>query len=456
MREVASACCGVPIAREHRDVMNAHSRGGGIYLGRVGHTWTYTGHGRSALVLGPTRSGKTTSLIIPNVLSHPGPVVSTSTKTELVEVTSPARAELGDVAVFDPTGTAEIPRNVWRIGWNPITGCDDWDRAMLTAVSMVEATSGGRELDHWTERAGALLATLLHAAGLDEVPLRRVVDWIDRRDAREARGILEDNAVASPRAHALLEGICVTEEREQSSIWSSTSGALRAYRSEAALTSSEGIQLDPDAFMSESNTLYLCGASRQQSLLAPLFVGVLSQLRDTAYDHHAMGLESPGALFALDEVANIAPFPDLPNLISEGGGQGIVTLACLQDLSQARRRWGDQARGFLSLFPVTVLLPGIADGETLKLVRDLSGEVLHPMQTFSQSGPWWKHSTSVSVSHTWRPQWTIDQVAQGTTDTALVLTPTNQLQEISLTPSHRDHPWSLLRSSRDRTSLRSR
>ena len=446
----------MPASREHLDVLDSSRRGGGIYVGRIGNTWTYTGHGRSALVLGPTRSGKTTSLIIPNLLGHPGPVVSTSTKTELVEVTASARSELGDVQVFDPTGLAEIPPKVQRIGWNPVTNCEEWDHAMLTAAAMVEATSGGRALDHWTERSGALLATLLHAAGLDEVPLRRVVDWIDRRDPRDAREILDAAPLASERASALLEGICMTEEREQSSIWSSTSGALRAYRSEAALRSAEGLQLDPDAFMSEINTLYLCGASRQQSLLAPLFVGVLTQLRDTAYDHHAEGLNSPTALFALDEVANIAPFPDLPNLISEGGGQGIVTLACLQDLSQARRRWGDQASGFLSLFPVTVLLPGIADGETLKLVRDLSGDHRELLQTASRTGPLWKHTTSRSVAETFRPRWTIDRVAQGALNQALVLTPTNHLREVTLTPSHRDQPWLSLRDDRVRSTSRSR
>jgi type IV secretory pathway TraG/TraD family ATPase VirD4 len=231
---------------------------------------------------------------------------------------------------------------------------------------------------------------------------------------------------------------------------------LRAYRSEAALASAEGIQLDPDVFMSETNTLYLCGASRQQALLAPLFVGVLTQLRDTAYDHHAEGLNTPTALFALDEVANIAPFPDLPNLISEGGGQGIVTLACLQDLSQARRRWGDQASGFLSLFPVTVLLPGIADGETLKLVRDLSGEQRELLHSASRTGPLWKHATSRSVAETFRPRWSIDRVAQGSPNSALVLTPTNQLREVTLTPSHKDQPWLGLRDQRVRSTSRTR
>jgi len=52
-------------------------------------------------------------------------------------------------------------------------------------------------------------------------------------------------------------------------------------------------------------------------------------------------------LFALDEVANIAPL-ELPQIASEGGGQGLMLLAALQDLSQARARWGAQADGFLT------------------------------------------------------------------------------------------------------------
>jgi hypothetical protein len=52
----------------------------------------------------------------------------------------------------------------------------------------------------------------------------------------------------------------------------------------------------------------------------------------------------------LDEVANIAPLQELPQIASEGGGQGLTLLAALQDLSQARARWGKAADGFLTLF----------------------------------------------------------------------------------------------------------
>ena len=56
----------------------------------------------------------------------------------------------------------------------------------------------------------------------------------------------------------------------------------------------------------------------------------------------------------------------------------MLTLACLQDLSQARARWGTSAEGFLSLFPTTVVLPGIADRTTLETLRHLAGREMTP------------------------------------------------------------------------------
>jgi hypothetical protein len=52
-------------------------RGAYLGMGQEGPVWA--GPQRSTLVLGPPRSGKTSSLVIPNVLAAEGPVVSTST-----------------------------------------------------------------------------------------------------------------------------------------------------------------------------------------------------------------------------------------------------------------------------------------------------------------------------------------------------------------------------------------
>ena len=50
-------------------------------------------------------------------------------------------------------------------------------------------------------------------------------------------------------------------------------------------------------------------------------------------------------------------------------------MACLQDLSQARERWGDAAAdGFLSLFQTKLILTGIADSRTLEAISLALGE----------------------------------------------------------------------------------
>ena len=63
----------------------------------------------------------------------------------------------------------------------------------------------------------------------------------------------------------------------------------------------------------------------------------------------------------------------------------MLTLACLQDLSQARGRWGAAAEGFLSLFGTTVVLPGIGDVRTLEALSALGGE--EEVATRSVSAP---------------------------------------------------------------------
>jgi type IV secretory pathway TraG/TraD family ATPase VirD4 len=80
-------------------------------------------------------------------------------------------------------------------------------------------------------------------------------------------------------------------------------------------------------------------------------------------------------------LANIAPLHDLPTLVAEGGSQGVVTLACLQDLAQARARWDREADGFLSLFGTKLVFPGIGDTRTLEAISLLAGE--HEVPTTS-------------------------------------------------------------------------
>ena len=73
----------------------------------------------STIVFGPSQSGKTAGIAIPAILEANGPVVAVSVKRDLLEHTLPTRQQLGNVAVYDPTGAAGCPPRI-VVGWDPI------------------------------------------------------------------------------------------------------------------------------------------------------------------------------------------------------------------------------------------------------------------------------------------------------------------------------------------------
>src|SRR5277367_6252380 len=190
----------------------------GIYVGEGAAGWMWAGAQCSTLVLGPPRSGKTSSLVIPNILLSEGPVVSTSTKPDVMRATASARSSEGWAFLYDPSGEVECPPGVERVGWSPLTTASDWDAAVVTADAMVGAgrMSGQRAGEHhWTERSGALLSTLLHAAATEDLSMRDVLQWIDRHNGASALEILDSNVGGDSPATDLLAGIVATDSREQ-------------------------------------------------------------------------------------------------------------------------------------------------------------------------------------------------------------------------------------------------
>jgi type IV secretion system protein VirD4 len=408
----------------------------GLYLGtgRTGPVWGGPQH--HALIIGPPRSGKTTCLAAPNLTVHPGPVVATSTKTDLAETTWTRRAGRGVCWLWDPTGTITPPEGVRPLRWSPVSGCGSWDHtlarahALATAARPGPASPAGHESEaHWIERAQALLAPLLHAAAIapaqgapdQQSPapagsagarsgLEQVLSWLHRRDLVGPLGILESHGALLPAD--LLTGIAATEDREASGIFSTADGLLAAYRTDTALASARDPNFDPAAFARSVDTVYLCAPGTSQAQHAPLIVCLLYQIRSAVY----AARPHPPMLWALDELANIAPLPDLPATISEGASQGLVVLACLQDLSQARTRWGAAADGFATLFTHKLVLPGVADLVTLRQISALAGEMDVPVTSATRT-PQGRWSTSTSPQR--RPRLPLDSIARGIPGQAL-------------------------------------
>ncbi|HQU26498.1 MAG TPA: type IV secretory system conjugative DNA transfer family protein [Acidimicrobiales bacterium] len=406
----------------------------GVYLGRGTRGVATSGAQRSTLVLGPTRSGKTSSIIIPNLLMTSDACVVTSTKDDVVTTMARTRRDVATL-LFDPSGTVATPEGVTRVGYTPLRQAQRWDGAVLVARTLLDVSRRNveRAEDHWSERAGALLAPLLHAAALHGEPLGQLATRVDERRVDDLGDVLVAHHGDHHASVATLRGVLATEERERSSIWSTAAGLFAGLRTDAARAASLEPLVDLDAFLAGGHHLHVVSPSRHQAVATPLVVGLIDEIVHATYERHRDGGR---LLLALDELANVAPLPRLTSIVSEGGGQGVVTLACLQDLSQARARWGAGADGLLSLFPSTLVFPGIADRSTLEAVERLGGREFVASPTVHRD----HRGRARSLSSGWveRTRVTASDVARGRPGHALALSATNDLRWVALTPYYAD------------------
>ena len=357
----------------------------------------------------------------------------------------------GATLLFDPSGTVATPAGVHRVGYSPLRQSSNWDGAVLASRGLTDVARRGnveRGDDHWTERAGALIAPLLHAASLRGETLGRLASRIDERDGESSLHELHEVYGDHHPSVSLLRGVLGTEDRERSGIWSTASGLFAGIRTDAARASAREAPLVIDEFLSGPHQLHIVAPSRHQAVTTPLIVGLVEEIVHATYDRHANGAR---LLLALDELANVAPLPRLSSIVSEGGGQGVLTLACLQDLSQARSRWGVSGEGFLSLFPTTVVLGGIADRATLELLQHLAGRDLVASPTL-QTGSRGR-SSGHSMSWVERDRATMATIAQGRPGFALGLDAVKSLSWIQLTPAHRDQRFLAHLERPDRSTM---
>ena len=206
--------------------------GSPLYLGAGTEGAVLAAPEQAVLVLGPPRSGKTTSLVIPNVLAAPGPVVTTSTKPDVLLATAGPRGDAGRCWLWDPSGTVPEPPGVTRARWSPVPACRSWEMALLTARAMTGAARPGGwngEAGHWTERgrgaAGAAAARRRPERGRDPAGSR---NGSHRRDIDTPGGALGGGR--AELAADVLAGLAATESRELSGIWSTAAGVLAGYR----------------------------------------------------------------------------------------------------------------------------------------------------------------------------------------------------------------------------------
>lgn len=336
----------------------------------------------SVLVVAPSQAHKTTGLAVPALIEWDGPVLATSIKGDLVHDTIGARAQRGEVRIFDPTGSTGLA----GASWSPIAASSSWEQARRMAARLMEvgsrsASSGGADANFWRPAGARYLAPLLLAAAHTDASMGQVLSWVSRADATpdELSEILlsHPDPGAKPALEA-LESVWAADERFRSSVVQTIATALDAWQEPgiAAATASAGA-IDAQWLLSGSNTLYLVAPAAEQDRLRGLFCAIVADVIATAFAQSTQTGRpvDPPLLACLDEAANVASLPNLDEIASTGAGQGVQLLTVLQNLSQASERWGkEKAQTIVANHRAKLFGAGIADRETLEYLGAILGE----------------------------------------------------------------------------------
>ena len=355
----------------------------------------------SAIVIAPSRAGKTTSLAAPLVADAAGPVVATSTKVDLLHLTVAARAVRGPVWVWDADAISDWPHPAQ---WDVVRGCADVREASGRAKAMVAARPLGqaRNTGFFAGTAETVLRCLLHAAALSDGSMRQVVAWARDFSIDAPYAVLRDHPAAAPGWFDDLRKYCRSGAPETISSTDMSLGLVLGCLADPRVlnlvcpAAGGGINLDdlvqPDALA--PGTLYvLCegGSGGSTAPLATALISAVVRAGRRASQTRPDGRLDPTCTFVLDEAPNVAPIPEMPMLLSDGGGRGLPAWVFAQSFGQLRARWGrDEADTMWGSAPIKLVLGGASETDDLERLSKLLGErrVRRVTTSRSQGSSW--------------------------------------------------------------------
>ncbi|MET8559033.1 type IV secretory system conjugative DNA transfer family protein [Streptomyces flaveolus] len=284
------------------------------------------------------------------IQNAPGPALIVTSNPALWSDTKDAKAKLGPTLLYDPTHLCDTPA---RLHWSPTTGCEDKQTALRRATALLAPVRPTARIDQAVaDTATTLLRSYLHAAALDNRTIRHVHRWSQGTQVQEAVRTLRTHPKAAPGAAGELEAALTAHPERRDVAQELTSRALAALSTvniREACTPNRSDALALDSFVQEGGTLYVVGESIEDPRSDPGAMPLLTALVSSVVEHgrrmaerSSSGRLDPPLTLVLDDIAAVAPFPELPALLATGAGQGLPTLALIRSREQARSRWPHQ------------------------------------------------------------------------------------------------------------------
>ncbi|MGQ4381827.1 type IV secretory system conjugative DNA transfer family protein [Streptomyces sp. SAS_270] len=300
---------------------------------------------RGPVLLGPAETRH--PVAIQAVRDAEGPVLVVTSNPTVWSETKDARAKLGPVLLYDPTHLCDTPA---RLHWSPATGCEDKATAVARAAALLAPVRPGAKVDQaMADVAETLLRSYLHAAAVEGRAFRHVHRWAQGTQVQDAVRTLRTNPKAASGAAGELEAALTSHPERRDIAQELTARALSALFTvniRESCTSNRTDTLALDSFVNEGGTLYVVGEPIEDPKANPGAMPLLTALASSVVERgrrmaerSSSGRLDPPLTLVLDDVAAVAPLPQLPELLSAGPDRGLPTLALLRSREQGRARW---------------------------------------------------------------------------------------------------------------------
>ncbi|MGO9005289.1 MAG: type IV secretory system conjugative DNA transfer family protein [Beijerinckiaceae bacterium] len=348
-----------------------------MYLGndyedkKLGRVIAYNGDGHM-LTIGPTRSGKSRRLLIPNLLYETGrSMLVVDMKGELAATTAPHRMSKADyVGALDPFGVLPARGvDVPGIGFNPMLKLDPAsdefvDDAMGLAEALVQVKPGDQD-PHWAESAQDLVAALIMLVRCvwgDKATLGIVREKISSSpaDLESIAKMAIEKAIHPAISNKLSKYTNIgADNKELASIMSNAQTQTRFLDSPgiARNLEAQGVEsIDFGVLKSHNVTIYLVLPPERLVTHAKWLRLVISSAM-TAMQRTLKIQGRPDVLFMLDEFPQLGRMESIESAVSLNAGYGVKVWAAVQHLGQLKQHYGENWETFLSAGCVTASAP---------------------------------------------------------------------------------------------------
>ena len=235
------------------------------------------------------------------------------------------------------------------------------------------------EMVFWSDKAAVALAGLMHAAAVGGHDMAKVYLWANRAGETELAALARRPGASRELFAGLAE--IYADTKAASSIRMTllrSLGWLAVPELRDMVCGPEVREVDAGEFAATRSTLYMILRDGSSSVAAPLFRLICDLM------HHEGNLAAtrtrwrrhvPGVFFAVDEVANIG-LPKLAQKLADSAGFGSFMAIVVHSVAQLREAYGPDAAGaILACCGTKIIMPGLADADTLEDLSVLCGTI---------------------------------------------------------------------------------